>query len=89
MLYTEELHGLLRSPNVIRILQLFLFIYLCIIYIAFLDYDTESMLDKTRRPKLVQHLMQHPIMKTLYNDAFSSLDCISFIEMIMIGKDVE
>jgi len=83
-LYTEELPGLLRSPNIIRILQLFLFIYL-----AFSDYDTESMLDKTSRPKLVQHLMQHHVMKTLYNDAFSSLDCIVFIEMIMIGKDVE
>jgi len=28
-------------------------------------------------------------MKTLYNDSFSSLHCIVFIEMIMIGKDVE
>lgn len=27
-------------------------------------------------------------MKTLYNDSFSSLDCIVFIEMT-IGKDVE
>ena len=47
------------------------------------------MLDKTSRPKLVQHLMEHHVMKTLYNDAFSSLDCIVFIEIIMIGKDVE
>jgi len=62
---------------------------LFIIYIAFLDYDTESMLDKTSRPKLLLDLMQHHVMKTLYNDAFSSLDCIVFLEMIMIGKDVE
>ena len=68
---------------------IYLFIYLCVIYIAFSDYDTESMLDTTSRPKLVQHLMQHHVMKTLYNDSFSSLHCIVFIEMIMIGKDVE
>jgi hypothetical protein len=28
-------------------------------------------------------------MKTWYDDTFSGLDCIVFIEMIMIGKDVE
>lgn len=28
-------------------------------------------------------------MKTLHNDSFSNLYCIVFIEMIMIGKDVE
>lgn len=64
-------------------------IYLCIIYVAFSDYDTESMPVKTSRPKLVQHLMQNHVMKTLYNDAFSSSNCIVFIEMIMSGNDVD
>jgi len=58
------------------------FFYLYIIYIAFSDYDTESMLDKTSRPKFVQNLLQHHVMKTLYNDAFICLDYIVFIEMI-------
>lgn len=74
VLYTEELYGLVRLLYIIRILQLCLFIY-----VAFSDYDTESMPVKTSRPKLVHHLMQNHVMKILYNDAFSSSDCIVFI----------
>jgi hypothetical protein len=47
------------------------------------------MLDKMSRLKLVEHLMQHHIVKTLNNDAFSSSDCRVFSEIIMVGKDVE